>query len=258
MPIIEISNKHQPENVWVDARFSNGGLPFSELESIEGFPRWMSSEESVLIEMGNWREVLYKCSLDANSVNLHDLHRIYIRPGSSFLKGFIWPITFTRTERRCPEELDGPLQHWFLYDEELIQIYQALVKRFGITAEQIASINTEMINGHFEHQFLLTAKVRKIRKKLIEPSLRLSAKEIGFHNAQIYVKITDLSSGNSGERMIIESLGLEALDLIESFSIKDGNLIAKPRRTGYSCPEAYRGRGFHVPITEPLKNFFAQ
>ncbi len=57
------------------------------------------------------------------------------------------------------------------------------------------------------------------------------------------------------QKMIIETDVLEALSLIDSYTIKNGELVFKHRTTqlGYMYADLYRSNGFKVPVTVPLE-----
>lgn len=133
-----------------------------------------------------------------------------------------------------------------------------LMNKCGVDKNQIELARTEIAAGNVP-TILLNKKVRTSRQYLIEPYLKIDGYDAANRpTSQVFVTLTDQRTGNAGTKLIIESNAQEALSLIDSFVIKKGTLDAKPRNTmyGYSSAETYRSRGFRVPISEPLSNFF--
>lgn len=258
MAILHLKNKETWDRVWIDARLSNTGTPFDELISVEGFPRWILRDEELDIEMGDWKELLYRRNYTtADLSNVSDLYRIGMHGRSNVVNGYVWATQIRQTFEHKKTRAELGMGHWFVEDSP--GIHRHLMNKCGVDKNQIESARTEITAGTVKPKILLSKKVRTARHYLIEPYLKID----GYDSAnrptcQVYVTLTDQRTGIAGTKLIIESNADEALSLIDSFVIKNENLEAKPRNTmyGYSCAETYRSRGFRVPISEQLSNFF--
>lgn len=60
MGTIVLKNEGVPCGILMDLRFSNGGLAFSDLPNVPGFPRSLEHHEILSIPMHDWKELLYK------------------------------------------------------------------------------------------------------------------------------------------------------------------------------------------------------
>jgi len=57
---ILLLNRHFIGGVWIDARYSEDGVPFCELPNVSGFPRLVNYEAPVEIQMNDGQIVLYR------------------------------------------------------------------------------------------------------------------------------------------------------------------------------------------------------
>jgi len=264
LPVIKLENK-ESDRVWLDARYSNGGIPFLELPSVPGFPCWIAAGDTVSIQMGNWQEILYRRSQHPvddsvlvwpKEYGLSTLYRVAL-VGRDIRKGFIWPV-FSQYKQLYPNDpasnaTASKTDHWLFVDGDQLKFIQ---EKCGIEDAVLDSVRTEFLAGNVQTLILLKAKVRKIRNYLIEPLLKVG----GYDDSavQIFVRLSNLSTQEGGIRMIIETFPYQAISLIESFTIKDKMVVAKPRTSkyGYSIAEHYREQGFRVAVSVPIDEFY--
>jgi hypothetical protein len=86
-----LTNRDPGGEILIDARLSNGGVPFEELEVVPGFPRSFKVEESFEIVVADQRELLYRRSRASNENYLAALYRIALPKEQTLIKGSIWP-----------------------------------------------------------------------------------------------------------------------------------------------------------------------
>lgn len=256
MAILHIKNKETWERIWIDARFSNTGTAFDELKPVEGFPKWVYKDDEFDIDMSDWKELLYRRSLTTvDQSDMSDLYRIRMHGRSNVVTDYIWATQLEQPLDHIEHRFDMP--HWFMDNSSVIPSF--LTKKCGVDEKQIEQVRSEIRRGAIQTKLLLSAKVRTTQRYLIEPHLKIGGYD-GSHRStcQVFVTLTDCRTGIAGTKLIIESNAYEALSLIESFVIKKGNLEGKPRNTkyGYGFCESYRSRGFRVPVSEPINNFF--
>jgi len=84
--------------IWVDARLSNGDIPFDDLQPIAGFPCLVDFGHTCEIDAGGFVEILYRRSLYNNQHYLPLLFRLAINPEASETKGSIWPTPFVTSQ----------------------------------------------------------------------------------------------------------------------------------------------------------------
>lgn len=264
MPVIKLENK-ESERVWLDARFSNSGVPFLELPPVPGFPGWIKAGETVSIEMGDWAEILYRRSqhpaedsilIWPKEYRLSALYRVALA-GCDFRKGFIWPTFFTYQQLYQNVSVNNSTKtsadHWLFRDDGQLKF---ISEKCGIDDADLEKMRTEFLTGNVQTLILLKAKVKESRNYLIEPFLKVG----GYEDSalQIFVRLTNLSTQEVGTRFILETFPYQAISLIESFKIKDKQLVAKPSTSkyGYSISESYREQGFRVAVSVPIEAFF--
>lgn len=68
------------------------------------------------------------------------------------------------------------------------------------------------------------------------------------------MKLTDLRTGISASRLVVQASLWEVHDLATRFMIKQGSLVLGFKR-GHWC-DWYGRRGFRVPVSIPLSDFF--
>ncbi|MBP9807415.1 hypothetical protein KBF38_03810 [bacterium] len=77
--------------IWVDARLSNGDIPFDNLDNVSGFPRKLQKKETVEIHMLDFEELLFRRSFCDSDVYMADLYRIGFPTDRDEVLGNIWP-----------------------------------------------------------------------------------------------------------------------------------------------------------------------
>lgn len=264
MAVLHITNKEPDTKVWLDARFSSGGIPFNELSMVPGFPRWIDSGETISIEMFDWNELLFRRSMHMNEGLYHEsflgnflspLHRIGMS-GRKEVKGYIWPLPiFPGPKKDILPESQASLtelrkSHWLIAEDNYI--FSFVREKCGAEDIDLKIARNELLRGEVKTLILLKSKVRVLKNLLIEPFIKASGYSLSA--MQVFVKLTSLLTNQSCMKMIIETDPTEALSLIDSFVIEKGELVAMPRTTKYgsSFAKKYRSRGFRVPVTVPI------
>lgn len=257
MAILRVKNKETWNRVWIDARLSNTGTPFNDLVPVTGFPRWVHKEEEFEIDMGDWKELLYRRNLfAADPSSMSDLYRIGMHGRSNVVTGFIWATQWQLPFEYIESTSDFVMPHSIMDDSSGIPNF--LTKKCGVDEQQLEIVREKISGGAVNPKILLNEKVRTIKHYLIEPYLKAEGYDASRSASQVFVTVTDQRKNIAGSKLIIESSAEEALSLIDSFVIRNGCLEGKPRKTksGNSFCECYRSRGFRVPVIEPLSNFF--
>jgi hypothetical protein len=228
MSKITLKNCDPTGPVWVEARLSNTGIPYASLPLATGFPRWLSLNESVEIDLRGYKEVLYRRGMDYFDAQrtVHNLSHVLFRIGNprqlEEVHGYLWEYTRSPTE---PDNSSAnPLEDKVDLDETIFDINWMKKRSY------------------------------KSAKYFVEPF----SKAQGYSNniLQIFLRVTDRQTNQTGERLIIETIHDEALSLIDKLIIKNELIIAKPRTTlwGSTFAELYRSRGFVVPVETSIKS----
>jgi len=231
MTILRLINSDPIGAVWVDARFSNGGVPYGELTQLPGFPRWLEFDESVEVEAESWKEVLYRRSNYPRKAGpdhgpLSSLWRINMNSSTPTKIGRLFPTGF----------------------------HKVIIGANDPEADPYADLtNTLKLTPPVE---ILSKSCHSTRKYEIEPSLKFD----GFAEniVQVFVKITDKTNGDTGIRMIVEADNNQARAVCHKFRIKGDKLLVSPRMAGYDggLADYYREQGFSVPLQIPLSDIF--
>jgi hypothetical protein len=87
---IHLCNDTTGYSVWIDVRLAIEGAPFCELQSLDGFPRLLGGQETVVVDSGD-QDILYrrsKCVLDTAVVPCF-LPATYRIDGTGWVEGMI-------------------------------------------------------------------------------------------------------------------------------------------------------------------------
>lgn len=262
MTLIRIINKETHGPIWIDVRFSNGGIPFDELEIAPGFPKWISPGEAFDIDMGDWQELLYKRTLafveGSDKFTITTRYRIKVIDEAQITTGFIWPLNISGFKYAADTfHLTENDAHWFTEDH--CQIVDSLIRTFDVSEDTIRQAQSQILQGTKPDLIRLNSTARTIRQYFVEPYIQIGKKEpFPSTTCQIYVRLTNLTTNTSGIKMVIESDAYTCLALVGKCLIKAGYFELSPRTTMYSrmFADDYREHGFRVPVHEPLTNFF--
>ena len=235
MRLLTLKNRDKNDRVWIDARLSEGGVPWNELQPIEGFPRWIGRDEELQVEVGDYSDLIYRRNFARAGreefLRRTDLFRISIDSRDQQPTGFIWPYAEsvlgeaadTSLRISCPEDR--------IYDEE----------------EPRAKALIEEINS----------KSRAVRNYKIQPEAELTRyPEDGYFACLLYISITDTKSGRFGKYLVMEAAPWTVSSHFKEAVIKKGWLQLNPTKERYFSPDCYRSQGFRVPIAFPLEKFW--
>jgi hypothetical protein len=228
MAIVSLKNSDLRGPVWVEARLSDGGVPYLDLDIAEGFPRWIAPEETVDIDIADHCEILFR--------------RGMLEYGASPTQP-LSPNLFRIGNQR---KLDLVRAHLWEYPRILVS---------QISAAVIAPINEQTTYPDGRTDTIATWLPKRVvenKNYRVEPFYKASGYESYVY--QIFLRVTELKTGKTRERLIIEQPVLTAFSLLDKLIIKSGNIIAKPRTSLYGggSVEAYRSNGFFVPVTTPI------
>lgn len=235
MRLLTLKNRDKNDRVWIDARLSDGGVPWNEMQPIEGFPRWIGRDEELQVEVGDYSDLIYRrnfARIDQEEfLRRTDLFRISIDSRDQQPTGFIWPyeqLLFGEVVDICCR-LSGPEDH--IYDEE----------------EPRAKALIEEINS----------KSRVVRNYKIQPEADLTRyPEDGYFACVLYISITDTKSGRFGRYLVMEAAPWTVSLHFKEAVIKKGWLQLNPKKERYFSSDGYRSQGFRVPIAFPLEKFW--
>lgn len=228
MAIVSLKNSDLSGPVWVEARVSDGGLPYLDLDIAEGFPRWIAPEETVDIDIADHCEILFRRGmLEYGASKTQPLSPDLFRIGN-------------------PRKLDLVRAHLWEYPRYLSSQISVIAPAPLIEHSTYPDGRTDTIATW------LPKRVVENKNYRVEPFYKASGYDSYVY--QIFLRVTELKTGKTRERLIIEQPVMTAFSLIDKLTIKSGNIIAKPRKSiwGGGAVEKYRSNGFFVPVTTPI------
>ncbi len=242
MKQINVVNEDPASPVLVEMKLSNGGLPFNDLPDAPGFPALMEFGQRITLELGSYREVLYRRSLRiegrSNSVVLSDLYR------------FGAPSSLQSITRSIVAEPDVASIHRFVERSDCT-----------IDLSQLPSLEKNedrpwFYSNNVEPKLISSASYDSKKYKV-----RACLHDGGYAKNILVVLAVVQSLQHSQERgtVIIEAEQFEVDQLVGHFVVKKDILFLMPKTASHIRSGArYRYRGFAVPIEVNLTQLFEQ
>ncbi len=263
MATLFVTNKHSAEQVYIDARFSDGQKPFGELPSVPGFPRMVSRDEEFSIDMGEWAELLYRAGscddVNCKRPTMMYIYRIAMHGRRDIVRGFIWRFPVVKCEFRADAMPSTGFQTAAVSILTTPEGLSYLKKKCGVSDAEILRARNELAAGIPISQIALPGKVRTTKKYDVVPHLKITSHKTTPEFCEVNVTLTDFKRRITVTRRIIETYPFEAFFLLGKFMIKAEHLVLNPGKTMYGIGFASRTRerGYSSPIRIPLTDFFS-